>query len=46
MTKSFSQTSNTSLDQIDALDKSRRRMLLAVITTSTLWMLPQILKGV
>lgn len=31
---------------IDALDRARRRMLTAVLVTSTLWLLPQILQGI
>lgn len=35
-----------SIAEIEALDQSRRHILVAVATTSTLWMLPEILRGV
>ena len=35
-----------SISELDALDRSRRHMLIAVVTTSTLWLVPQILRGV
>ncbi|MEN8006045.1 MAG: hypothetical protein ABFS42_03480 [Candidatus Krumholzibacteriota bacterium] len=34
-----------STSELDALDRSRRHMLIAVVATSTLWLVPQILRS-
>ena len=46
MTAPESRESLKTFSQLDALDRSRRHMLTAVVATSTLWILPQILQGV
>ncbi len=46
MTNVKSHNHHTSLGQLDALEQSRRIMLLAVIITSNLWLLPLIIQNI
>lgn len=46
MSTSPSIANHSSPAEIEALDRSRRQMLVAVVVTTALWMIPQILRGI
>lgn len=46
MVTADSTSNRDSTTEIDALERSRRHMLTAVVATSTLWLLPQIVQGI